>query len=353
MELEELHPGGQDLPLEAPPTPPEPRAPRRRTGRWLWVLIPAAVVCLCILLVALNWKAVQVKLSPLWALGDAVSDLPEVPEPLSLGFLGTVELGDVQLGPVDLGRRALNCSGDLAVRTGEEGMCVLLRECTLGADDFSTSFSVYLSSSQAAARVPILTGGDESWYGVDLGKTLTQQVLEAGLDMKSTLVFGAVGLVAAQTSADSLRDTLSAVKAPGLDTAERDALVDFLKAAHADSERRDGGFVLHFTQSDAAQVRQLGEALRLSEELFSAPVQMDFTLTGSGALQGVALTSGNLCFDVHLGDEPKVALTPRLEAHWADGDANPCSLTLALTLDRAGELPAPEYKNAFTLLPNL
>ncbi len=118
-----------------------------------------------------------------------------------------------------------------------------------------------------------------------------------------------------------------------------------MRASTEETEKTDDGYVLRFTQSDADQTCGLAQALGLSEDLLRGPATVEFTLTSGGALRGVNAVSENLTFTLDLGADPASELVPRLEAVW-DGGA----LTLALSVDAALAVTAPEYADAFAFL---
>lgn len=354
MELQELEPEKRDVDVSG--TEPEEPSPGRNRdnkrpsmGRALLLLL-AAALCTGVLAAALNWTAVRVAVSPLRALRSGAGRLAALPQPVSVGFLGTVELDGVKPGDADLGRQSLDCSGAMDLQAGEDGMRLFLKDCTLGGEDFSAGFSLYVSPDQAAARAPLLTGGDESWYGVSLEVPLADQAAQAGAGERYSALFDDAQRAEAQDAADSLRASLRAVTELGLDETGREGLTAFLKTSAEETEKTSSGYLLRFTQSDETQTRQLAQALGLSEELLRGPVTLEFTLTGGGVLRGVAADSENLTFTLDLGSDPASDPTPRLEAAWADADGAPRALTLAFTVDAAEAVTAPEYQSVFTLL---
>ncbi len=334
MELQELEPGKQDVDVsgasveEAPPRREKDKKNRSK-GR-IGLLVVVLALCAAGLALALNWTAIQVGRDPVGAVKRGMDRVDDLPEPLSLGFLGTVELGG----------ETLDCSGVMDLETGAEGMRLALKDCTVGGEEESATFSLYVSPTEAAASLPGLTG-DGGWYGLSLETPLAQQAAGTAYEQ----IFTAEERDRAQQSADGLRASLRAVTELGLDDAGHDGLTDFLRASTEETEKTQDGYLLRFTQPDAAQTRGLAQALGFSEDLLRGPATVEFTLTSGGALRGVNAVSENLSFTLDLGADPASEPTPRLEAEW-DGGA----LTLALSVDAALAVTAPEYADVFTLL---
>ncbi len=342
MELQELKPGKQDVDvsgarIEEAPSRREKNKKKRSKGR-IWLLALVLALCVAGLALALNWTSIQVGRDPVGAVKRGMDRVADLPEPLSLGFLGTVELSG----------ETLDCSGVMDLETGAEGMRLALKDCTVGAEDASSTFSLYVSPTQAAASAPTLTGGDTGWYGLSLETPLAQQANDAGVGERYNALFDETQRAEAQAAADGLRASLQAVTELGLGDAGHDGLTAFLQASAEETEKTSEGYLLRFTQSDADRTRQLAQALGLSEDLFRGPATVEFTLTSGGALRGVNAVSENLSFTLDLGSDPVSELVPRLEATW-DGGA----LTLALSVDAGLAVTAPEYADVFTLLAEM
>ncbi len=340
MELQELEPGKQDVDVSGTQVEEAP-VRRERTGKnkkrskgRIWLLVAALALCVAAGAVALNWTAIQVGRDPVGAVKRGMDRVAGLPEPLSLGFLGTVELGGEEL----------DCSGVMDLEANEDGMRLALKDCTVGGEEENATFSLYVSPTEAAASLPGLTG-DAGWYGLSLETPLAQQANDAGAGERYAALFDETRRAEAQTAADALRDSLQAVTELGLGETGHDGLTAFLRASTEETEKTSEGYVLRFTQSDAAQTRQLAQALGLSEDLLRGPATVEFTLTSSGALRGVNAVSENLTFTLDLGSDPASELVPRLEAEW-DGGA----LTLALSVDAALAVTAPEYADLFALM---
>ncbi len=338
MELQELEPGKQDVDvsgtsIEEAPLRREKNKKNRSKGR-LWLLVLVLALCVAAGALALNWTSIQVKRDPIGAVNRGMDRVADLPEPLSLGFLGTVELGGEEL----------DCSGVMDLEADGEGMRLALKDCTVGAEEESATFSLYVSPTQAAASLPDLTG-DAGWYGVSLETPLAQQANDAGAGETYAALFDETKRQEAQTAADGLRESLQAVTELGLGDAGHDGLTAFLQASAEETEKTEDGYLLRFTQSDADRTLQLAQALGLSEDLLRGPATVEFTLTSGGALRGVNAVSENLFFTLDLGSDPASEPAPRLEAEW-DGGA----LTLALSVDAAASVTAPEYADVFTLL---
>lgn len=344
MELHELEPGGErDVPLEdAHQTAGvEVAKPPKKGGRArLLILLPALLVCALLLLVALNWTALRVAFSPMWALENGIDRVMDPPQPMSLGFLGQVELG--KLG--------VNCSGVVDLQADKDGLRLMVEDCTLGTDEDSQTLSFYLSPKEVAAAVPGLTGGLEGWYGLSLETPMVEQAAGTGGDPGYGWYFGDEQLATMQESADRAREALSGVTRLGLRDEERRAVTAFLEGCDKKVEHIDGEYLLHFTQSDAGETEKLCQALGLPQGLFSGAVELDFTLHQRGTLRAVDARSENLSFFLELGEYPEREPTPRLEAEWGDGAG---TLTLALTVGWGKAPEAPEYQNAFSLLPRI
>ncbi len=168
MELQELEPGKQDVDVsgtrveEAPPRREKNKKNRSRGRIWLLALVLA--LCVAAGAVALNWTAIQVGRDPVGAVKRGMGRVDDLPEPLSLGFLGTVELGGEEL----------DCSGVVDLEADGDGMRLALKDCTVGGEEESATFSLYVSPTEAAASLPGLTG-DAGWYGLNLETPLAQQ----------------------------------------------------------------------------------------------------------------------------------------------------------------------------------
>lgn len=342
MELHELEPGGErDVTLEdARQTAGGEAAkpPKKRRRARLLILLPALLVCALLLLVALNWTALRVALSPMWALENGIDRVMDPPQPMSLGFLGQVELGEL----------GVNCSGVMGLQADKDGLRLMVEDCTLGTDEDSQTLSLYLSPQEVAAVVPALTGGLEGWYGLRLDTPMVEQAAGTGGDPGYGWYFGDAQLATMQECADQARAALLEVTRLGLNDEEREAVTAFLEGCDKKVEHVDGEYLLHFTQSDAQETEKLSQALGLPRGLFSGAVELDFTLHQRGTLRSVDAKSENLSFFLELGEYPEREPTPRLEAQWEGG-----SLTLALTVGWSRTLEAPEYQNAFSLLPRL
>ncbi len=341
MELQELKPGKQDVDVsgaqteEAPPRR-EKNKKNRSKGR-LWLLVVVLALCAAGLALALNWTAIQVGRDPVGAVKRGMDRVDDLPEPLSLGFLGMVELDGEEL----------DCSGVMDLEADGNGMRLALKDCTVGAEDASSTFSLYVSPTQAAASLPGLTG-DEGWYGLSLETPLAQQASDAGAGEAYAALFDETQRAEAQAAADALRASLRAVTDLGLGETGHDGLTAFLQASTEATEKTSEGYVLRFTQSDADQTRGLAQTLGLSEDLLRGPATVEFTLTSGGALRGVNAVSENLSFTLDLGSDPASEPTPRLEAEW-DGGA----LTLALSVDAGLAVTAPEYADVFPFLAEM
>ncbi len=338
MELQELEPGKQDVDVsgarieEAPPRREKDKKNRSK-GR-IWLLVVVLALCAAGLALALNWTAIQVKRDPVGAVRRGMDRVDDLPQPLSLGFLGTVELDGEEL----------DCSGVMDLEADGDGMRLALKDCTVGGEEESATFSLYVSPTEAAASLPGLTG-DAGWYGLSLETPLAQQADDAGAGERYAALFDEAQRAEAQDAADALRDSLRAVTELGLGETGHDGLTAFLRASTEETEKTSDGYLLRFTQPDAAQTRGLAQALGLSEDLLRGPATVEFTLTSGGALRGVNAVSENLSFTLDLGADPASELVPRLEAAW-DGGA----LTLALSVDAALAVTAPEYADLFTLM---
>lgn len=340
MELQELEPGTQDVDVsgarvEAPPRREKSKQKKRRSKGRVWLLVLAVAVCVAVAVLALNWTDIQVKRDPVGAVRRGMDRVAALPEPLSLGFLGTVEVDG----------QTLDCSGVMDLEAGADGMRMALKDCTVGDGETSSTFSLYVSPTQAAASAPTLTGGDESWYGLSLEAPLAQQADDAGAGERYAGLFDDAKRQEAQAAADSLRASLQAVTDLGLGEAGHDGLTEFLKTSTEETEKTEDGYLLRFTQPDAAQTQQLAQALGLSEDLLRGASTWEFTLTAGGALRGVSAASDNLTFTLDLGSDPASEPAPRVEAQW-DGGA----LTLALSVDATVAVTAPAYADVFALM---
>lgn len=342
MELHELEPGGErDVPLEdaRQTAGVETVKPPKKWGRArLLILLPALLVCGLLLLVALNWTALRVALSPMWALENGIGRVMDPPQPMRLGFLGQVELGEL----------GVNCSGVMDLQADKDGLRLMVEDCTLGTDERAETLGVYLSPKEVAAAIPALTGGQEGWYGLSLETPMAGQAAGTGGDPGYGWFFGQEQLATMQECADQAREALAGVTRLGLSDEERKAVTAFLEGCDKTVEHVGGEYLLHFTQSDAGETEELCQALGLPDGLFSGAVELDFTLHQRGTLRSVDARSENLSFFLELGEYPEREPTPRLEAEWEGG-----SLTLALTVERGQTPEAPEYQNAFSLLPRV
>lgn len=326
-----------------PSTSPSPEPPKKKGRLRLLILLPAALLVAAALAVAANWTAIRVAVNPLWALQVGAERVMELPQPLSLGFLGEVTAGE----------RAVNCSGVLELQAEQKGLTLALWDCTLGTDENSVTLSAYLSPQVAAASIPLLTGGSEGWYGVSLARPMADQAAGTGGEAEYGWYFSQTQLDQLQSAADQAREALESVTSLTGSPETAQAVMDFLTQARRSGERIPGGYVLSFSENEEENVRTLCRGLGLSEELLTGPVVADFSLTSRGVLRAVSVTSEKLDFTLELGEVPDAELAPRLEAEWTDDKGTECSLTLALTVDRAAALTPPDYENAFTLLPRL
>lgn len=321
---------------------PDREPPRKGGGKLrLLILLPAALLVAAALILAMNWTAIVVRVNPLWALKSGAERVMELPEPLSMGFLGEVTVGET----------AVNCSGAADAQANHEGLTLFLKDCTIGSDESDLTLSLYLSPREAAACVPTLTGGDEGWYGVSLTQPIADQAAGTGGEAAYGWYFSQKQMDKLQEAADQTREALKGVKSLTGDREMTQAVKDFLTQAEASGTRTPGGYTLSFFEDDHQRIQELCQALELPEELLTGPVTVDFGLTKEGALQRISVDSWNLDIALELGEVPSRALTPRLEAQWLDGKGVEYSLTLALTVDRASPLTPPEYQNAFSLLP--
>lgn len=316
--------------------------PQKRGGKLrLLILLPAALLVAAALLLAMNWTAIVVRVNPLWALKSAAERVMELPEPLSMGFLGEVTVGKL----------AVNCSGVVDAQTNAEGLTLSLEDCTVGSDEGGLTLSLYLSPREAAACVPALTGGDEGWYGVSLTQPIADQAAGTGGEAAYGWYFSQKQMDKLQEAADQTREALKGVKTLTGDREMTRAVRDFLTQAEASGTRTPGGYTLSFFEDDHQRIQALCQALELPEELLTGAVTVDFGLTKEGTLQRIAVDSWNLDIALELGEVPSRELTPRLEGQWLDGKGVEYTLTLALTVDRGQPLTPPEYQNAFSLLP--
>lgn len=283
----------------------------------------------------LRWNAARPERDPLGALKAGVDDLAELPQPLSLGFLGTVTVD---------GGESWDCSGVLDLQVDEDGLRLRLNDCTLGDGEAFAAFSLYASPQEAAASLPGLTG-DDGWYGARLDQSLDQQGGEGYRQ-----AFSPEELAQAQADADDLRAALADVKTLGFSLEEGDAIYTFLEGCDSSAQRVDEGWVLHFDQMDGQKVHDLCRDLGLPEGLFADALVADFSLTGGGCLRAVSVGSANLSFELELGSDPAEELVPRLEAGFFARSGEPWALTLAFSVGRADEVTAPAYQSAFALL---
>lgn len=290
-------------------------------------LAAGLVLGIGLLALALNWTAIRVKTDPLGALKTGAEQVKALPDPLNLGFLGTVEAGDT----------AYNCSGSVQLETSPEGLRVYLADCTVGDETASQTFSLYADPTRAAART------DSGWQGVDLTRALADQAQGTAYESLYTEDQRAQ----AQADADGLREALGAVTALDF-AAEKQAVWDFLDQAQGSGRRMPGGwYQVNFFEDDLSRVQALCQALSLPENRVVGLVMVNFDLTEEGVFQSVSLDSWNLDFSLELGEDEQTA---RLEASWLDDDGKPWSVTLALTVEPGESVTAPAFENALALL---
>lgn len=290
-------------------------------------LAAGLVLGIGLLVLALNWTTIRVKTDPLGALKTGAERVKALPDPLSLGFLGTVEVGET----------AYNCSGSVQLETSPEGLRVYLADCTVGDETESQTFSLYADPTCAAART------DSGWQGVDLTRPLADQAQGTAYESLYTQDQRAQ----AQADADGLREALGAVTALDF-AAEKQAVWDFLAQAQGSGQRMSGGwYLLKFFEDDYQRAQTLSQALSLPEDYLVGLVMVDFDLTEEGVFQSVSLDSWNLDFSLELGEDEQTA---RLEASWLDDDGKPWSVTLALTVEPGQSVTAPTFENALALL---
>lgn len=323
---------------EGPVTGEEP--PRRKGRRWRpLVLLPVLALAAGLCLVWYNRVALMVRMDPIGALERGVQRVKPLPQPLSLGFLGEVSQGE----------ETAQCSGVAELSADEQGLKIYWKDCTLGNGEGSVTASVYLSPAVAAVSAPQLTG-TEIWYGVSLETPLAEQAAGTGGDPEWGWYFDSEKLRQAQAAADLVRESLSRVGRLGLETEEREALKGYLEGAFQGAERTGTGYLLVFSQPETGETEELTGALGVVPGLLEGPVEVRARLDRAGVLAGIEVDSGNLSFTLDLGDDPAHEPFPRLEAGWqAAGEER--GLTLAFTLDQAGAMRPPVYRNAFSLLP--
>lgn len=290
-------------------------------------LAAGLVLGIGLLVLALNWTTIRVKTDPLGALKTGAERVKALPDPLNLGFLGTVEAGDT----------AYNCSGSVQLETSPEGLRVYLADCTVGDETASQTFSLYADPTCAAAR----TGS--GWQGVELTRPLADQAQGTAYESLYTEDQRAQ----AQADADGLREALGAVTALDF-AAEKQAVWDFLDQAQGSGQRMPGGwYLLKFFEDDYQRAQALSQALSLPEDYLVGLVMVDFDLTREGVFQSVSLDSWNLDFSLELGEDEQTA---RLEASWLDDDGQSWSATLALTIEPGESVAPPAFENALALL---
>ncbi len=290
-------------------------------------LAAGLVLGIGLLVLALNWTTIRVKTDPLGALKTGAERVKALPDPLNLGFLGTVEAGDT----------AYNCSGSVQLETSPEGLRFYLADCTVGDETASQTFSLYADPTCAAAR----TGS--GWQGVELTRPLADQAQGTAYESLYTEDQRAQ----AQADADGLREALGAVTALDF-AAEKQAVWDFLDQAQGSGQRMPGGwYLLKFFEDDYQRAQALSQALSLPEDYLVGLVMVDFDLTREGVFQSVSLDSWNLDFSLELEEDEQTA---RLEASWLDDDGQPWSVTLALTIEPGESVAPPAFENALALL---
>lgn len=342
MELHELEPEKvESVPLEEPAAPAEAaKPPRKRRWARLLLLLPALVVCCMLVSIALNWTRISIALDPVGALKSGADRVMELPSSARLGFLGTVELGET----------SVNCSGVLELQTGGDALRLCVRDCTLGTDTDAATFSLYLSEREVAAQIPALTGGKEGWYGVSLETPIAEQAAGTGGEAEYGWYFQEPQLKAFQESADQAREALADAAGLTPSSEEREAVAAFLRSCEKSVEELEEAYVLHFAHPGVQETEALCRTLGVPGDLLNGELTMDFTLHKRGTLRSVELQSEGLSLFLELGEYPEREPTPRVEAEWGNGQN---TLTLALTVER-GEAPeAPEYQNAFSLLPRI
>lgn len=267
------------------------------------------------------WNATGPSRDPAGAALRGMDQVMDLPDPLDLGFLGAVEAGQT----------TYQCSGSVQMETGEGGLRVCLRDCDVGTQTDSWTFSLYADPTQAAALL------DGVWRGVDLTRPLDDQ---AGADYQARL--SPEDRAQAQEAADGLRQALSAVTAMDF-AAERQALADFMAGAEASAAQVDGGWLLSFYHfdTDLATIQPLAQALSLPPELLGDKVWLQVSIDGSGVATDLALQGHDLTAQLDLGSaHPQRELSPRLEAQWTGPDGQSWSVTLAFTVDQ-GQSPVP------------
>lgn len=342
MELHELEPEkAGSVPLEEPAAPvEEAKPPRKRRRARVLLLLPALVVCCALVSIALNWTRLSVALDPVGALKGGADRVMELPPNASLGFLGAVELGET----------SVNCSGVLELQTGGDGLRLYVRDCTLGTDAASATFSLYLSPQEVAAEIPALTGGKEGWYGVSLETPIAEQAAGTGGEAEYGWYFQAPQLEAFQASADQAREALANAAGLTPSSEEREAAEAFLRSCEKSVEELEEAYVLHFAHPGAQETKALCQALGVPGDLLDGEVTLDCALHKRGTLRSVEFQSGGLSLFLELGEYPEREPTPRVEAEWGGGQN---TLALALTVERGEALEPPEYENAFSLLPRV
>lgn len=278
------------------------------------------------------WSATSVTRDPVGAAQRGMDRVMDLPDPLSLGFLGVVEAGE----------RAWDCSGTALLETTAEGLRFYVTDCTVGDETETRTFWLYADPTQAAALL------DGVWRGVELTRPLADQAVGTGYET----LYSEDQRDQAQTAADALRDALAAVTA--LDFApERQALADFMAGAQASATKLDDGWDLafHHFDTDLTSIQPLAQALDLPPELLGERVWLELNLNGSGAVTSLALLGQNLQAQLDLGSMyPQRELSPRLEAQWTGPDGQSWSVTLAFTVDRGKRLVPPAFENALALL---
>lgn len=278
------------------------------------------------------WSATAVERDPVGAAGRGLDRVMELPDPLSLGFLGVVETD----------RTAYDCSGSLELETTAQGLRCYLRDCTVGTETESQTFSLYADPTQAA----LYRGDSQSngaWEGVELTRPLADQA--AGTAYES--LYPEEERAQAQAAADELSDVLTAVTALDF-AAEKQALLDLLSNDQATVTGLDEGCLLTFVLSDGTA---LAQGWDLPEGWLRGPCTLELTLNDRGGVTALALEGSGLSASLDLGTAyPERELSPRLEAAWTDDQGQSWTATLALTVDRGRTLAPPPFENALALL---
>lgn len=300
----------------------------------LTALAAGLAVGLGLLLFLWYWSATAVERDPVGAAKAGMDRVMDLPDPASIGFLGVVEAGET----------SYDCSGTVELETTDQGLRVDLRDCTVGDETQSQTFSLYADPTQAA----FYAGDSQSngaWLGVDLTRPLADQAAGTAYETLYTQDQRREH----QAAADALAEALSAVTALDF-AAEQQSLLDFLAQAQSSAERTPGGYSLLFSEDDVQRVQDLCQALSLPEGRLIGVVTVDVGLTSEGVLQRVAVDSWDLDVTLELGAAPDEELVPRLEASWTDSDGQSWTVTMALTVDRGQSLTPPPFENALARL---